>query len=597
MTICVKYILEKCLDISSEKCYNGIKGSDFLNRLIKKTFENRGILCPEDYMSDINKSDYDDLKDIDLLCQYLYEAYSENKHIVILPDFDMDGIMSGVIGFAGLSTLNFHVSLFIPNPADGYEFTEDTIKRLLSEYPDADIILTCDVGTSCINGINYAVSQGVDVIVTDHHTQTYENAKFTKAKLVVNPMRCDESYTHPQICGAYVLYQCLKKYVDTYCSVFECEQINRLRVFAGIGTVSDSMPILYENRQLVKDAINICRLFFTGGADFVVQSIKGSLAYCRAFYGLLMTVNMFFDMGVISSPDDISESFFGYYLAPMFNAVKRLNGDMSRVFSVFFGSNPKEDINYLYDLNERRKLIVKSELKNILDSNQPFAPFIYISNATPGVLGLLATKLMSENNMPTVVVSNQGDSYKGSGRSPAWYSFLSRATSQGFFAAGHECSFGIKINDIDEMRDLYDYLRQDVSDVLDNLPKDVALGHKCDFVIALDDTGDTGIDLLLFAEYLQELERYRPFGVGFSEPVIELRFRMNECQYTLIGSMKQHLKIILPYGFEVLCFNQAVYLDDIQPDDMVVLRGHLSINDYRGKYTINFIGNFEKKRA
>ena len=85
-----------------------------MNRLVKKTLENRGYT--EEFLNDINCADHDVLKDSDILCQRLRSIFEAKKHLVIIPDFDMDGIMSGVVGFAGLAELGFNVSLFIPNP-------------------------------------------------------------------------------------------------------------------------------------------------------------------------------------------------------------------------------------------------------------------------------------------------------------------------------------------------------------------------------------------------------------------------------------------------------------------------------------------------
>lgn len=567
-----------------------------VNKLIAKTFENRGIECPEAYMSEINNPEHDSLKDIDVLCTHLHNIYESHKHIVILPDFDTDGIMSGVIGFAGLSELGFRVSLFVPDPADGYGFTPDTIKRLLDEYPDVDAILTCDVGVSCLEGIDYAVTQGVEVLVTDHHIQSTLSADTISANVVVNPMRVDESYEHPQICGAYVLYQCLQRYADCYHTALECEQINRLRVFAGVGTISDSMPILYENRQLVRDAVNICRLFFTGGSDFAVNAVYGCQTYCRAFYGLTKILDMFSDTGVVLSSDDITESFFGYYLAPMLNSVKRLCGDMSKAFGVFFGSDVDNDICYLYDLNRQRKNLVKDKFNEIYDGDQPFAPYIYISDAPSGILGLLAMKIMNKTGLPTVVVSEVGTSYKGSGRSPLWYPFLTTVTNaQNVYVAGHEHAFGVDITDISELEQLYDFLSNDVSNIIEDNPDIITTEPVYDFVIATDGSGDINIDLFLFGEYLGELEWYQPFGVCFSEPVIKLRFRASEGVWSVMGSTKQHLKILLPHGFEVLCFNQASFINMADAGGMVEVIGHLSANEFNGHYTINFIGEFKKE--
>ena len=565
-----------------------------MNRLIEKMFENRGY--SRDFVREINDFSHDDLKDVDALCSRLKEIHDTGVQIVILPDFDMDGIMAGVVGFAGMAELGFNVALFMPDPDEGYGFTPDTIMRLLEQYPNVNTILTCDVGITCYAGINTAKLCGVDVLVTDHHNVQSDFKKKMKASVVVDPMREDDTYAHPGICGAYVLYQCLQHYVNTYCTPFEQEQIRRLRVFAGIGTVSDSMPLRYENRQLVRDAVAVCRLVYGDGSPWFVNAMLGHDVYRRAFYGLLVALSMFADIGKISKPSDITEEFFGYYLAPTFNSVKRMSGDMQIAFGVFFGTNPADSMSELMALNDQRKILVNEHLEKIQATKQQFEPYVYITDAPSGILGLIATKLMADDGLPKVVLrkKDDGNGYTGSGRSPAWYLFASRAIEEGFFIAGHENAFGIGITDMREMKNLATFLSKDVQEVYDVTDMSQYELLTPDFVISTDGSGDTGIDITLFVEYLSELETLRPFGAGFEPPVVRLEFMAHEGKWDVLGSTKQHLKIKLPYGFEVLCWNQANKLSYGDSGERIVVTGALGKNEYRGRTTINFTGDIEE---
>lgn len=559
---------------------------NYMNRLVEKTFENRGITDAVKYMSDINNAEHDLLKDIDLLANHLNDVYNNQQHIVVLPDFDTDGIMSGVIGLAGLSTMGFRVSLFIPDVTEGYGFTPRTIDKLLLSYPTCNTILTCDVGSTCIDGISYAISRGINVVVTDHHVLSEANYKDNKASIIVNPMRFDETYSHPNICGAYVLYQCLQYYADTYRSFSEQERVSRLRVFAGIGTVSDSMPVLYENRQLVRDAVDISRLLFMGGPDLARYMSQCDSFYSRAFYGLATIFSVFENFGKLKTVSDVTASFFGFYLAPMLNSVKRLGDSMTHAFDVFFGTSPEQDIQYLYNLNNERKRLVASELQSIHDSDQPFAPYVYITDAYSGILGLLATQLMAETGLPTVVVSSTPDhGFSGSGRSPAWYPFMT-SVSPLFHAAGHEHAFGISLSDYNNLSELFSYLSNDVPSYV---PSD-CISQKPDFVIATDGSGDTDIDLFSFSEYISELSRYEPFGVDFAEPYISFRFNASDGVWHTIGDLKQHIKVVFRYGFELLCFNQGQLFDKCKQGGSITAVGHLVRNRFKDKYTIEFIG-------
>lgn len=560
-----------------------------MNRLIEKTFENRGYT--REYVRAINIPNDDSLKDVDKLVAHLKVVHDEKRQIVIMPDFDMDGISAGTLGFAGLAELGFNVALFMPNPEDGYGFTDKTIMRLLNEYPDVSCILTCDVGITCYVGITTAKLCGVEVLVTDHHKVQSDFDKKMKADVVVDPLREDDEYRLKGICGAHVLYQCLQHYANTYCEPFMQEQIRRLRVFAGIGTISDSMPLLYENRQLVRDSVAICRLVYGDGTPWFVNAMLGHDIYRRAFYGLHVALTMFADLGKITKTSDINEEFFGFYLAPAFNAVKRMSGDMAIAFGVFFGPTPNESMSELMALNDQRKLLVSEYLEQILNSNQQYAPYIYTTDAPSGILGLIATKLMAINNEPVVVLRNDEKGWKGSGRSPVWYPFATRGLDEGFYIAGHENAFGIGITDLREMKNLHAFLEKDVADVKAATDMSLFGAPTPDFVIATDGSGDTGIDITLFVEYLSELESFRPFGASFEAPYIKLEFMADEATWSVLGSTKQHLKIKLPYGFEVLCWNQSNKLSYGDGKDKITVTGRLGKSEFRGRNTVNFVGD------
>lgn len=563
-----------------------------MNALIQTVLNNRGYT--RDYLMDINNHRHDDLIDIDSMCEQLKNINDNHKVVTVLPDFDTDGIMSGVVGFAGLAELGFRVNLFIPEPNEGYGFTVKTIDDLLCEYPDTEVILTCDVGITCYEGIDYAKSKGITVLVTDHHTQQAKN----NADVTVNPKRMDETYEHPEICGAHVLYQVLEKYAQLYHNTFVEEQIRRLRVFAGIGTISDLMPVLYENRQLVRDSVNISRFIYGDGDDSMARYIPGCDIYRRAFYGLHIYYKTMADYGSIRRRKDIDEKFYAFTFAPMLNSVKRMDGDLSQAFSVFFGHDPKSACDYLFNLNNERKITVKNLIATIMEDeangNQPYAPYVYISDSYPGLDGLLATQLMGLNGgLPCMCINKHPDgSFSGSGRSPEFYALLSRAVENGFKPAGHEHAFGIRFDDENEIKRFVDFLDNDIKA---HIPETGVFERDLyDFVIGDDSDCDTEIDIELFMDYLDELEYYKPFGKSFPAPNLKLKFRKKDAFITTMGSTQQHFKAVLPYGFVVLSWNNAHYVDIIRnmnDDDIIEVCGGLSKNVYNDSVTIQFIAD------
>lgn len=565
-----------------------------MNKLTQLFLERRGYT--DEMLKKIMDPSHPDLMNVDAICEALKKIHDSQQHIVVLPDFDMDGITSGVIGYAGLSELGFTASLYRPTPADGYGFTASTVKELIQEFPTVKAIITCDVGITCYEGIDYANSQGVQVLVTDHHVQ--ESKERLHASVVVDPNCIDDTYPNKGICGAHVFWQVLQHYAEKYASPFIQSQIYRLRVFAGMGTISDAMPLVNENRPLVRDSAAICRLLFGEQGLNFLNSLSGCKVYRRAFWGLHYTLEEFAENGKIQKPEDIDEDFFGFYLAPTFNALKRMNGNMDIGFGAFFSNNPKDCASELFAMNEQRKSAVATYFHEMMTTDQPYAPYVYISEAQPGILGLLAMKAMTLSGVPTMVLRQDDDSYHGSGRAPVWYQAITELHPQGFYIAGHQGAFGIGVKGLDQLKALHDVLESRVAEIITEM-EEQGIKPDCsveaDIVIAQNGAGDTAIDIPLLRGYWIDMQRLKPFGRGFEAPKIELRFDFDQAKFVTIGSVKQHLKAQLAYGFEALCWNQSNIVEDLKPGDKLIIDGHLSVSEYMDTTTLCMIGDIRKE--
>ena len=549
-----------------------------MSSLIELAFKRRGY--DDTFFEKIDNGEHQPLKDIDALASQLKTIYDDQTKIVVLPDFDMDGVMSGVVGYAGLCELGFNVELFIPTPSEGYGFRESTIDELMVKHPDVQTILTCDNGITCFDGIAYARQKGLDVLVTDHHKQPLGDV--VEANVIVNPMRYDETYEHPAICGAFTLWQCLYRYAELYTTGhYYMEQIERLRLFAGIGTISDMMPVLYENRVLVRESLSFLRQLYM---DPSVE-LEGSSIYTQPFNNMRRILEILESMGKIPAEGYLDEDFYGFQLAPMVNSAKRLDGDMFKVFGAFFSPEPDDYIMYLILLNDERKQLVTQYFEEL----EPFngSDMIYVSEANSGILGLLAMKKMTETGIPTVVVRKDGSKYHGSGRSPEWYSFNSRVSKEGFFVAGHEGAFGIGFTDIHEMKAAQAFLEKDVFEIYNNLDVSVKERPIADVVIG----EDVGIDICQLWSYYKDSNRLRPFGSGLPAFTTGIVFPYDEAQVFFMGNMKQHVKFTLEKDFTIICWNAKQMMLQYQNGDMIRVSGKLSVNHYNDTYTLTLIGD------
>ena len=560
-----------------------------MNRLLALLFKKRGY--SSDYYESICQCNHPEPAHIDEMCAMLKQYHDEDTQIALLTDFDMDGLMSGVVGYAGMKELGFNVVLAYPDVTTGYGIDAVEIDRIKAQYPKASVLITGDVGITAYDGVARARELGMDVLVTDHHIPKEKNVD---ANVIVDPQLADDPAFNG-ICGAHVLYLVLRHYAFHYTDnpVFYCDQIDRLRVFAGFGTISDSMPMLYENRQLVKDALHTCRTIYNDGSMGVVDTIPGCEVYRRAFVGLYTMLSTFvrhkkFDINTIQ------EDFIGFYAAPTFNSIKRLSGTVETAYKVFFGSRDEANacMEALMDMNEERKARVESTYVEMCRQPSKYAPFLHIVETTPGLCGLLAQKVRDRSGYPSVVVVKTDKGYRGSGRSPEWYPFLTNANGHsGWEAAGHEGAFGISFQDESALEAFAAFIRADVEKMM---PDPEMLEKQPDFVISTLGDGDTDIDISLFMDFLDELSPFHPFGPGFEAPNIILRFDpQKSCKWSLFGNGK-HIRAELRRRLNFVCFDQGHYfesaIDSTQFGDEIEVAGQLALNTFNGKTKIQFMG-------
>lgn len=593
---------------------------------VKKSNELFALLCSRrgwdhNRLRDIEDPSYQRLKGMDEMIEHLESIRKHQQLLVILPDFDMDGIISGVLGFAGFCELGFNTALYRPDPARGHGFQRYDIERILDQYPDAAAIITCDNGIDSYDGTDYAISMGLTVLITDHHTEIVRpgTTNLTPAHAVVDPARIGETYAHKGICGAHVLYQVILAYTSTH-QPEKLDDISLLRLFAGIGTVSDVMPILYENRQLVRDSIAVAKLLHVQpeldrkDQPMMPDPERSTMmtllrhrdhhpVFVAAFRGIAELIAHFAVIGKLRTVDDVDEGFYGFYLAPAFNAIRRMNTSLEDGFGIFFSDSQRSDFTRnLIITNELRKSEAKRHYQEINSSPQPYAPYIYLTDAPAGMLGLLANNLMADTGMPNLVLhdhQNPGQEMRGSARSPGWLDFLQTILTGGYWGAGHQQAFGVRVGSHAELPALAAFIEQQVQQTITKLlasglslqsVADLTLGDQpgCDAEL-------TDLDLLL--ELTHRIHSLEPFGHGFEEPRIDVVIDLGQCRLQTMGAEQQHLRITLPNGLRALWWTEAGRLPGLQaraedPDKAnrsITLATRLSLNTFMGNTSVQFI--------
>lgn len=572
-----------------------------------------------EYLHTINNPTHDQLKDIVAMIEALDQIRQRNLTITIAPDFDMDGIASGILGYAGLSELGFRVNLQIPDYRRGHELTPADIDEIAALFPDTNVLLTCDGGVNSHAGLTAARNKGWITLVTDHHQELKPGCN---ADITVDPCRLDETYAHPGICGATVLYQVLEAYTARFVP-HKSWQIRMLRLFAGIGTVSDVMPVLYENRQLVRDAVSIASLLRApapmtnvnawGQAQPDYEAVEPASAtlltlmpdddahpvFRRAFLGFAVLLKAFGEAGKLRAGEPLTEQFFGFYLAPAMNSPRRIQTPLLPCFEIFTATSVEAmhtAAQTVIEYSATRKEMTQRFLQEILGDDQPLAPWIYFSDAPTGMQGLLANQLMHLSGLPTVVISRptRADaSIGGSARAPEWFPVIDVVdTVPGASAIGHQQACGVRLNRADRLGDLSDTLRENAAlaqahaATQDTRVADLQLGSAA--------TCDTDLeDVEAIMAFVRRVDVLKPFGHQFPAPTVEVQLAPADVLLRRIGSESQHIQLTTLGGFRLLWWNAAEQhyqslrdaIDDSTPGTVLRFVTTMQINAFRGVFT------------
>lgn len=350
------------------------------------------------------------------------------KKILIIPDYDSDGVMSGLIVYASLYALGWtDVHLYYPTMDTGYGLSVDSLNEALKEMPDADVIITTDNGIKAYEGIAEAKRRGLVVLVTDHHPGVEEEPE---ADVIVDPNSFyDNTYPFNAICGGEVAYKLMSLYAKQHGSDQERVWVNALYPFAGISAVADMMDMLDENRFLVKETVSYLSNFYVDNS--------APKEYLRPFKGLWALLEELKDNGKLKYGVDADT--IGFYISPMLNASRRVMSTSKYAFQVFMDDDVTRSRTYakeLWAINEHRKNRSNALSQAAMAKWHGYDSLVTVIDAGVGYPGLVSGQLTGTFDLPTVVFSYEitGDGLlvsdesvlpgyvlHGSGRAPEWF--------------------------------------------------------------------------------------------------------------------------------------------------------------------------------
>lgn len=535
--------------ISSKRAdFYGIAEKFGIDPVIARIIRNRDIIDEKEYESYINpkvKNIPDEalLKDMNLAVDIILDYIKNNKHIRIIGDYDTDGTCATYILYRGLKELNAVVDFYIPDRiTDGYGLNADIVKK--SKADNVDLIITCDNGISAIDEIDLSVELGMNVIVTDHHQLRYiedENGNreyiLPKALAVINPHRYDDDYPFKMICGAFIAFKLIKRLFEVKTHISNLLE-DELKYFAAIATVGDIMPLIYENRIFVKNALH----------TFSNCKNTGLITLCN---NLNLNLN------------NMSAYNIGFRISPVINASGRLS-TAKTVLNLFIEKNPENTsflANELISLNEERKRMTEKETKNATEivlkmDNKYKVIVIFLEECHESIVGIVAGRIKESFNRPVFVVTKTKDGMlKGSGRSIDKYNMFEEITKVKDILVhygGHKMAAGVSLTEekFDEFRER---LNQNTTLTYEDLVDDVVLDLRLPLYY-------------LSLNFVEQLSLLEPFGMGNKKPLFAEK-DVEILSIRKIGKENQYMKLRLnntKNGFiNALLFNNVDKLENL----------------------------------
>lgn len=491
------------------------------------------------------------LHDMERAVTRIRSAIEEGEQILVYGDYDADGMTSSSIVKEALEMLGAEVRVYLPNRfTDGYGPNE-SVYRYFIEQEGISLIVTVDNGVAGHEAIAYAQEQGVDVIVTDHHSMPEQ---LPEAYAIIHPEHPDAAYPFKYLAGCGVAFKLA-------CALLETIPTELLDLVA-IGTIADMVSLTDENRVMVKYGLEILK-----------QTERIGLQELLAVSEVDFT--------------DIDEETIGFKLAPQLNALGRLD-DPNPAVELLTGFDDDEAKNIAQMINaknEERKELVQSvylQAMAMVDTSKP-VQVLAKEGWNPGILGIVAGRILEEIGLPVIVLSiDEEGRAKGSARSiEAVNIFDALNAHRDLFIAfgGHSGAAGMTL-DASKLPDL----EQILSDYI--AANQIDLSSKS--TLNLDD--EIHFDSLSL-ETLEDLAKLSPFGMDHKKPIFYLRdFSVKQAR--TMGQDGSHLKLRLSQAgkdYDLVAFHKGGQLLDFQQAQHLELAVTLSVNKWNGNTSLQLM--------
>ena len=510
------------------------------------------------------------LPGVDQAAQRIHQAITDKQRTVIYGDYDADGMTGTSILVRCLSLLGANVHYYVPSRLEeGYGLNTEALTKLKSD--GAELVITVDCGIASVGEAAHAKEIGLPLIITDHHEFAED---LPDAVATVHPRLPGHSYPFGGLCGAGVAFKlawavCQRasgaKKVGDRMKSFLMSAIG----LAAIGTIADIVPLLDENRILVRHGL---------------KSLKAQPPLGLA---KLMSV-----AGVDKKPSLGAEDV-AFMIAPRLNAAGRLGQAQLAIELMTTDSAERAEAlaEYIHELNSQRDSLERSIYlaanKQVKENFHPEHEPALVLNGRgwhPGVIGIVASRLVDKYHRPVVMISQDNIGAKpatGSARSACGvnlHAALAACTEHLLGHGGHAAAAGLRIEDknIDAFREAFcEHVAGEVNE--DNLTAEVRIDAEAPFSQLTLDT-------------VSQIETLAPFGQSNPRPVLCCGDIQLPTPPKRMGSGERHLNARLRHGrvtLRAVAFGKGEWADELAGHEgPLEIAYRPVINDYQGRRSV-----------
>lgn len=487
------------------------------------------------------------LRDMETAVEVIRQALDEGKKITVYGDYDCDGVTATAMLYGYLDAMGAEADFYIPDRSEGYGMNIPALEKILDR--GTELIITVDNGVSAAEEAEYIRSRGAQLVITDHHQPPEE---LPVCDACVDPHRPDDNSPFKDICGAGVVLKLL-------CALEEDEELimEQYAELAAVGTIGDVMPLIGENRYIVRRGIEEIRSSQNIGIDRLLRTA-----------------------GV--APENVDASSVAFSICPRINAAGRMAG-ADKAVQLLMTESPEqasllsEELNLVNERRRAEEARIMQDVDRQLESDPRILKerVLVVSGEGwhHGVIGIVAARLLEKYGKPVLMISSENGEARGSARGIdgfSIYRLLSGCSRVLTKFGGHPKAggFSLPADRVEDFRQMvYAFCRE-------YYPKMPEYTVSADMEI----TGDS-----LTEDALNSLAQLEPCGEGNQRPVFLLKNctvlskrALKEGRYTSFEAQSGGVKL------KALCFGIPFARFFPEQGSMVDIIATAELNEFRG---------------